>query len=367
MTADSSLWQRPRDGQREQARDAGADRADQRADASGDRARDRSPDRAPDLIDPSLIRSWVKPAVASGPSACNGPKLAYHAAQKLVYAYGGHVGGSTPTLCTQQAWTYDSSTKAWTKLCDPCPPGPRMGHALVYDSARQVLVLFGGSDGTAAHGDVWELGAGGQWQLKPLITTPSPRSSFSAAFDAKRGRLVIFGGQDSTDALLDDVWEYDGQKWSGPLSPTVRPLPRRQGFATFAGNTQAPALRDRVAIFGGELKGEVMVDDLWTWDGGAWQQLCTSCTGTPRCAASLGFDPRSGRLIVVGGWKGDGELAGTMEYATTAFASMSALPTARDTTGLAYDPYHDLFVLFGGNGDGCKGDCAETWEYVVQP
>jgi hypothetical protein len=367
MTADSSLWQRPRDGQREQAHDAAVDRPrDQAADRPRDRQRERSIDVGPDLVNPSLIREWVQRTTA-GPPDCNGPQLAYHAAQKLVYMYGGYAGGVS--ACTQQTWTYDVATTTWTKLCDPCPPGPRYYHGMVYDSARQVLVLFGGFDGTAQHSDLWELGASGQWQLKPLITTPPPRARFGSAFDEKRSRLVIFGGQDSTDALLDDVWEYDGQKWSGPFAPTVRPLPRRESFATFAsGTAQAAALRDKVVVLGGAMSssGDVVADDMWTWDGSTWQQLCTTCTGTARCVAPIGFDRHSGRLILVGGWRGDDEIAGTMEYAG-AWAHMSALPTARDSAGLTYDLHRDVFVLFGGNGHGCGSDCDETWEYVVKP
>ncbi len=79
---------------------------------------------------------------------------------------------------------------------------------------------------------------------------------------------------------------------------------------------------------------------------------------------SLGFDPLSGRLVLAVGWSGASEIAGTMEYAGT-WALMSADPPARDSAGMTYDLQRNAFVLFGGNGDGCKGDCDETWEYVV--
>ncbi len=39
----------------------------------------------------------------------------------------------------------------------------------------------------------------------------------------------------------------------------------------------------------------------------------------------------------------------------------------RDSSALAYDSDRDVFVLYGGNGSSCGGNCNETWEYYPYP
>jgi hypothetical protein len=43
------------------------------------------------------------------------------------------------------------------------------------------------------------------------------------------------------------------------------------------------------------------LDDTWTWDGTRWEQQHPSVWPPARSAAQLGYDPASGRLILVGG------------------------------------------------------------------
>src|SRR6185437_485998 len=99
-----------------------------------------------------------------------------------------------------------------------CAPGPRTGHLLVYDSNRNVLILFGGGDWSSLPGsatnDVWEWD-GSSWTKRTDIlgTPPSARSYMFGAFDSSRNRVVIFGGVDTSGTYLNDVYEYDGVSW----------------------------------------------------------------------------------------------------------------------------------------------------------
>jgi len=74
------------------------------------------------------------------------------------------------------------------------------------------------------------------------------------------------------------------------------------------------------------------------------------------------FAPK-GEILLVGGWSGTNEIAGTMRWTGSSFTGHSMFPGNRDSVGLAYDVSRQVVVLFGGNGGSCNGDCSETWEY----
>ncbi|MCK4340256.1 MAG: hypothetical protein KAY37_00855 [Phycisphaerae bacterium] len=70
---------------------------------------------------------------------------------------------------------------------------------MAYDSARGVVVLFGGG-----LGDTWEWD-GDQWAYQS-VSGPSPRCSHAMAYDSARGVTVLFGGTAGT--TYSDTWEY---------------------------------------------------------------------------------------------------------------------------------------------------------------
>jgi len=320
----------------------------------------------PDQVAPDMLatyyRAWTTVAVASKPTPLWSPKAVYLGSTGEVLLY----GGTDPTqAAVADAWTYDGST--WTKVCGPCAPGPRVGHGMVWDAKRDVVVLFGGKD-TALMNDVWELKSGVWKQVSPAGTGPTPRWGAFMAYDPVRDRTVVFGGYAGVNMRLDDLFEYDGTSWYGPNLPALRPTGRVSygSSATFAGSQAlVAAARNRVVIFGGETASKVTADDCWAWDGVAWTPLCTACTGTARTGAALGFDPATGRLVLANGWTGSGEIAGTFEQLGSVWVQTSSSPTKRDHVAMAFDAKRNRFVQIGGNGDLCGGNCDETLEYVA--
>src|SRR6266851_3182622 len=69
-------------------------------------------------------------------------------------------------------------------------PAARGNSALVYDSNRQTLVLFGGS-GREVYGDTW-LRSGPCWQQINPTTSPPARSTAAAAFDPNAQVVLMF-------------------------------------------------------------------------------------------------------------------------------------------------------------------------------
>jgi hypothetical protein len=103
---------------------------------------------------------------------------------------------------------------------------------MTYDAARQRVVLFGGSNGTAnAFADTWEWD-GTTWLQLNLASPVPDRSLFAMAYDSSRQRVVLFGGLSDyfLTGLADDTLEWDGTTWA-PRLPVTSPTP---GPATMA-------------------------------------------------------------------------------------------------------------------------------------
>src|SRR5262245_18475867 len=83
----------------------------------------------------------------------------------------------------------------------------RANHAMAYDSARGVTVLFGGYGRGVETTNTWEWD-GSTWALG-ATSGPSARSGAAMAYDSARGVMVLFGGMtgSSYDAA---TWEWDG-------------------------------------------------------------------------------------------------------------------------------------------------------------
>ena len=70
-------------------------------------------------------------------------------------------------------------------------PAPRRDAALVYDAARERVLLFGGRGDTGLFGDTWafNLAARG-WEQLDTGTGPQPRFSVVAGMDVQRDRFI---------------------------------------------------------------------------------------------------------------------------------------------------------------------------------
>ncbi len=148
-------------------------------------------------LDWKLIPTAVSPT--------SGSNLAYDSLRKKTVLF---LGTAT--------WEYDGSN--WTQIVTNTVPTGRGGTAfgLVYDSVRQMIVMFAGS--APAMGDTWEYD-GTDWRMNTTVNTPSfPRSYVAMAYDSSRKRTVLYGGRDFSGSIggviVGDTWEYSG----GPCS-----------------------------------------------------------------------------------------------------------------------------------------------------
>src|SRR5206468_1539165 len=119
-------------------------------------------------------------------------------------------GGNSSARTLDETWLWDGTT--WAP--GPLPPTglfPRRYHAMAYDSAREQVVLFGGTASTNNNGtldvnDLW-IWDGASWSMGG--TPPSAlvaRSHHTMAYDTARGRVVLTGGL--SFATANQTWLY---------------------------------------------------------------------------------------------------------------------------------------------------------------
>jgi hypothetical protein len=128
-------------------------------------------------------------------------------------------GDSKPGAAVAQTWEWDGSR--WVRLTPSIEPPGREYAEMVSDSARGVVVLAGGrrnpvdADTSVYVTDTWEWD-GAIWDARLPAPTALGRIRHAMAYDSARGVVVLFGGR-SGSLSLGDTWEYDACR-SGPAS-----------------------------------------------------------------------------------------------------------------------------------------------------
>ncbi len=172
---------------------------------------------------------------------------------------------------------------------------------------------------------------------------PSARSNVAMVFDAARNRVVLFGGAGGSTAILfNDTWEWDGENWT--QYEDIGPVPRsRHGMAY-------DSKRQRTVLFGGSA-GNLNVNDTWEWDGADWTQVAD--TGPPaRGGHAMAYDSLRGRVILFGGDNGQSSFGDTWAWdGTTWTQEADTGPPARTGHGMDYDNLRDRVVLVDGVGE----------------
>jgi hypothetical protein len=141
---------------------------------------------------------------------------------------------------------------------------------MVYDAARQVIVMFGGEDeNQQPFGDTWEYD-GTSWVQRTFTTQPAARTEPAMSYDTDRHVTVLYGGRIPFGLLYGDTWEYDGTKWVYK-NKHEQYNPSARSNATMAYDP----VHQRTVLFGGytPLKN---YNETWAWDGSHWSQPAPS-------------------------------------------------------------------------------------------
>ena len=157
------------------------------------------------------------------------------------------------------------------------------------------------------------------WELNPATTTwmdrsapsnsPGQRSSHAMAADPVTGKVYVFGGQDIMGNILDDLWEWNGDKWV-ECSADIRPTARMDAALAYD-----PA-RKSLILFGGTSGNytyygttEVLADT-WEWNTGtrAWTQLFPKVSPSQRSGHGMVTESARKKIILYAGYDSSGSM-----------------------------------------------------------
>ncbi|HUQ20001.1 MAG TPA: kelch repeat-containing protein, partial [Gemmatimonadaceae bacterium] len=246
-----------------------------------------------------------------GPAARSNSAMAFDSTKDRTLLFGGALAGPAGSTPSHDTWEWDGDN--WTQVADTGPRS-RSDHALAYDSARNRIVMFGGSSGSAYFNDTWEWD-GTEW-TQVEDTGPAQRSGMGMCFDSKRALTVMFGGGAGT-TRFNDTWVWDGTSWTqeddgGPPPRTLHRMDydsARSRIVLFGGNTlTTKQIQIQVANTGLFATGShaeyrtvasfQYLNDTWEYDGTMWTRV-EDIGPAPR--DSFGFSYSGKVMLLFGG------------------------------------------------------------------
>ena len=240
---------------------------------------------------------WENPVVAPNAGFIARYALAYDSFRNVTILYGGASSGFNCESLTQ-TWAWNGTD--WTLRTPTISPSPgRQNMAAAYDEVRHVMVIFGGClDDGFGHptAETWEWN-GDNWRRRISIETPPARFGAAMVYDSHRHVMVLFGGRGLSSLTLNDTWEWNGTFWVQRSTPALSP-PARE-FPAMAYDS----IRGVVVLFGGHTTaGEL--SDTWEWDGVNWVQRTPASQPLPRQGHGMAFDAARGVTVLFGGTTG---------------------------------------------------------------
>jgi hypothetical protein len=146
----------------------------------------------------------------------------------------------------------------------------------------------------------------------------------------------VFGSSASTDVPESASWVE--------LSPAVSPPAR-----SYLAMTYDPVSR-KIIMFGG-FDGNGYLNDTWTFDGSTWSEVVTDTPPPPRSAAQMAYDSVTHRIVLFGGFNGTNYLGDTWLWDGRRLQWTRARTTQRPTpvtSPMLFPDPNGRVDLFGG-------------------
>ncbi|MFT3698509.1 MAG: hypothetical protein QM831_35520 [Kofleriaceae bacterium] len=295
---------------------------------------------------------WKNIAIDQLP-ALAAASMVYDSARDQMILFGGI---DAPTISVNNTGTWWWTGKGWIAMDPRSHPADGYGAASAYDVAHSQIVLFGGGTipGQPFTADTY-LWNGRTWQFASPMMAPTSQRDASMVYDAKRKRIVMFGGHNrSVDPMwraTDQTWTWDGTTWT-QLKPAHSPSPRSGAAMSY------DPLRDQIVMFGGTTNNDTFGNPdsgtvTWIFDGTDWHS--TTGTGpTPRYGARMAWDTVTHTTLLFGGNTSStstrAELGDTWAWNGTSWTHLSPTtnPPARDNQAMASNPAHGQIIMVGG-------------------
>jgi MYXO-CTERM domain-containing protein len=304
---------------------------------------------------------------------------------------GASPSGTGIALAFGDTWEWDPSAGSWTQLTPTTTPSARYDSALVWDSKRNLAVLFGGIQKDQAdengipQADTWEWNPTAKaWNLRPTTaTTPKARWGHAMAYDPGRAMVVLAGGKSwQTYVGLGEVWDWDPAtgNWAQRLTGNESSVPAGRMYASLL----TDSARSRLDLLAGITFSTSLPYGGYqpTASGEVWEFEPASAKFTNRSAVqswpsqrwgnAITFCPATGKTYLFGGQSPNYDLLNDLwEWDGSSWSQIpgDVRPTRRADPAMAYDPSRKSLILFGGltfpsapYSDAALNLC-DTWEW----
>lgn len=186
------------------------------------------------------------------------------------------LAGGMSTKLYNDTWLFNESTQTWSQVtCGRravCPQA-RAFQAMAYDPVRHVHVMFGGTIWTDWLADTYTFDTSTKaWTRRTGGKAPAAREGAAAAYAPGVG-VVMFGGADGS-TLFNDMYVWSGTEWL-PVTSTVVSDPPWPVPALHLPNMAWDPVRGALIVAKGLLtSGWVPSEDVWSVtfanSGGGW-------------------------------------------------------------------------------------------------
>jgi hypothetical protein len=305
--------------------------------------------------------------------------MAYNPATGKVYVFGGY---DMMGQVFDDLWEWDG--KAWAQVVSDVRPPARSDAALAYDPARKSLILFGGTSyyGSSVLGDTWEWNsATRKWSQLTPKGSPDALYMHAMVTDTTRSKILLFGGMSNNyyspglgtpykDPLRNEIWEWDGNKltWTNrtPAASTATPVARQFPILAYDEG------RQKMFLFDGPQYSNypATLSAFWEWDpiSAGWALRDPNDSIDYGYSIYVAYDSIRKREVLLT----DATSSATGNYETWEIdakgptfyvRSVPNTPSSRYSATMAFDSARGVVVLFGGSTGNGYSD--ETWEYNV--
>lgn len=291
----------------------------------------------------STAKTWTKITPAAMPPCVNEGSMLFQPSNKTLFWMGGICNTGT-TSPLDEVYEWDGTN--WTKVTLSNASVRAYAQAVAYDSERQNVVIYGGSNlgATDVRADVMTY-ARGAWRFPSSANRPDPRSLSAFQTDPVSGTIWLYGGLVQTSSgFLDDFWGYRNQQFF-PIVTAEAP-----GGGCTTPLTAYDSDRARLVL---ACSGSTVFE----WDSATsiWKPFTLSKVPNARRFASLVYDRKLKKTVMFGGYSDTGNyLNETWTWDGTAWTQVkmksSDAPNNRGLMSMWYDPLAEKTILYGGLG-----------------
>lgn len=270
-----------------------------------------------------------------------------------------------------ETWEWFPGSDAWRLVTDASQlnPGARTSHAMVWDSARERTILFGGTDLNRDFADTWAFdGSSSRWERLDTSGNPPPRSQHGMIYDPVTDQVIIFGGRGTDQKRLHDTWLLNlyTLEWIQPASTKAAPHPQARDHVQMARDSLSG-----IIVMRGSSLGPGLPDETWHFDAHArsWSLAQTNQEPQEMGHGFLRSVERLGGLVLFGfhaSWETSGGYSPqTWVYrpqaeAWTLLQARGVQPESPMDHGQAASDGQHLFLLGGFGGDDVPPDAGLT-------